>query len=111
MDVTKQHTASINPETTDETYLIGIDIGTTNIRVTAYDVDGTVLLSGTTTIDDPTLAGWERALREAAVHLPNERIVCSVDGTSGTVVLVDENGEQVFQPRMYHESAPEWGMY
>lgn len=109
MDMTKQHTATIHSKATDEMYLVGIDVGTTNIRVTAYDVDGTVLLSGTSTIDDPTLAGWERALREAAVHLPNERIVCSVDGTSGTVVLVDENGEQVFRPRMYHESAPKWG--
>lgn len=101
----KQHA----PRTTDEAYLVGIDIGTTDIRITAYGVDGTVLLSGTATIDEPSLTSWERALREAAVHLPNERIVCSVDGTSGTVVLVDENGEQVFRPRMYHESEPAWG--
>lgn len=86
--------------------LVGIDLGTAGARITAYTASGDIILSGSADIDHHTIDEWERALRAAALYLPSNRTICSVDGTSGTVVAVDANGEPVFEPRMYYESAP-----
>ncbi|MFC7157187.1 FGGY family carbohydrate kinase [Halomarina halobia] len=90
-----------------ETYLVGIDLALSSVRVTAYDWNGDVALSGTADIAEQSPAGWERAVREAAVFLPRARIVVSTIGTSGTVVTVDEYGNPIFEPRWYYETEPE----
>jgi xylulokinase len=91
------------------THLVGIDLGTSGVRITAYDTDGEVLLSSEAAIDVQTVDRWERALRGTALFLPGGRVLCTADGTSGTAVLVDEYGEPVFDPQMYYDSAPKQG--
>lgn len=89
-----------------DTQLVGIYLSPSAIHVTAYDPDGTTLASGEAEVYDHTTVAWERALREATPDLrPNG--ICSVASMSGTALLVDEYGEPVFPPQMYHESAPE----
>lgn len=87
--------------------LVGIDLGTSGARITAYNVSGEVMLSDSTEIQQHTIDGWERALRSAALFLSSGRTICSVDGTSGTVVAVDATGEPVFEPWMYYDPASE----
>jgi sugar (pentulose or hexulose) kinase len=89
------------------TYLVGIDIGTSGMRMTAYDTDGEIVLHDESDIETHTTEEWERALRDAALYLPSGRLVCTADGTSGTVICVDKHGEPVFPPQMYFDSAPE----
>ena len=91
------------------TQLVGIDLGTSGVRITAYGLDGEVLLGGEATIDAQTVDRWEAALYDTALYLPRGRVLCTVDSTSGTAVLVDDTGEPVFRPQMYYESAPEHG--
>lgn len=91
----------------NETFLVGVDLALSSVRVTAYDSGGDVALSGSAEITEPSVAGWEKALREAAVYLPQSRTIVSTVGTSGTVVAVDEHGNAVFEPKWYYETAPE----
>lgn len=91
----------------NDTFLVGVDLALSSVRVTAYDENGDVALSGRADVDEPSAEGWEAALREAAVYLPNERTVVSTVGTSGTVVPVDARGDAVFDPQWYYETAPE----
>lgn len=88
-----------------DTYLVGIDLGTSGAHITAYDTDGDIVLSNDADVESQTIEEWERALHDAALYLPSGRIICSADGTSGTALLVDEYGEPVFDPQMYHEAA------
>jgi len=87
-------------------WLIGIHLGTSEVRVGVYDREGTLRESGESDIGDQTTVAWERALRDATPPLPGEGI-CSVASTSGTVLVVDETGEPVFPPKMFYESAPQ----
>ena len=87
--------------------LIGIHLGTSEVRVDRYDTAGTLLDSGEVTIEDQTAVGWERALRRAVPPLPDEGI-CSVASTSGTLLVVDGTGEPIFPPQMFYETAPEY---
>jgi sugar (pentulose or hexulose) kinase len=89
-----------------EQKLIGVHLGTSNVAVTVYNQDGTVLNHGESSIEKQTTVAWERAFYEATPSLPDDAI-CSVAGTSGTILLVDKYGEPVFSPQMYYESAPE----
>jgi xylulokinase len=89
-----------------DVHLVGIDLALSSVRVTAYDRYGDIVLSGTADVDEQTVSGWERALREAAVYLPESRTVVSTVGTSGTVVAVDEYGSPMFDPRWYYETEP-----
>lgn len=88
-------------------HLVGIHLGTSEVRVAVYDVDGGLRASGEADIGGQTTAAWERAFREATPPLPTN-CICSVAGTSGTAVLVDEYGEPVFRPQMYYEAAQEY---
>lgn len=88
-----------------DTQLVGIYLSPSAIHVTAYAPDGKTISSGEAEIHEQTTVAWERALREAAPQIESHGI-CSVASTSGTALLVDEYGEPVFPPQMYHESAP-----
>jgi len=87
--------------------LVGVHLGTTELRVAVYGVDGELRASGEAAVGEQTTVAWERALREATPALSAEGI-CSVASTSGTAVLVDETGEPIFPPQMYYEAAPEY---
>ena len=101
----KLHSPSHDEVSMVDTQLVGIYLSPSAIHVTAYDPDGTVLATDEAEINDQTTVAWERALREATpAFRPNG--ICSVASTSGTALLVDEYGEPVFPPQMYHESAP-----
>ena len=94
---------------TDET-MVGIDLGTSGVRVAAYDAGGSVLAAGSADLRAQTTDAWLDALARAAPpDLPEDPSVLAVDSTSGTVVPVDRTGEAVCDPLMYHETAPEQG--
>ena len=91
----------------DDLHLVGVLLSTNKVRVSVYDIEGVLLRSGVAEISEQTTSEWERALREATPGLADTAI-CSVAGTSGTVVLANRYGEPVFPPQMYYESSPEW---
>jgi len=89
----------------EDTNLVGIYLSPSAMHVAAYNLDGELLTMNEVDISEQTTVAWERALGSAASSIP-ERGICSVASTSGTAVLVDEYGEPVFEPQMYHETAP-----
>lgn len=90
----------------NDTFLVGIDLALGSVRVTAYDENGDIQLNGRADVEQPGVEGWEAAIREAAVYLPQNRTIVSTVGTSGTVVPVDAYGNAVFDPQWYYETAP-----
>lgn len=95
---------------TEET-MVGIDLGTSGVRVVAYDARGAVRAAGSADLRAQTTDAWLDALARATptADLPDGPVVLAVDSTSGTVVPVDRVGEAVHDPLMYHEVAPDWG--
>lgn len=89
-----------------ETFLVGINLALESVRVTAYDRKGELVLSGSADINEASVEGWVKALRAAAVYLPESRTIVSAVGTSGTVVAVDKYGNAIFDPKWYYETAP-----
>ncbi len=87
--------------------LVGVDVGTSGVRVVAYAPDGAVLAAGSADLAERTPDGWTAALRAATPELPDGDVVCSVAGTSGTAVLVDGRGAPVAAPLPYEAEAPE----
>jgi len=89
--------------------LIGLDLGTTGVRYECYDIDGDNLASGRNKIREQTTEEWTRSLRSAVRNKKrfraSEQLLLSAQGTSGTVLLVDEYGNDVFKPIMYYEKA------
>lgn len=92
--------------------LIGIDLGTTGVRVGVYNIRGEVLATGKSSIHAQNVESWVDALMEATPSgllrsfKPEEKIV-TVDSTSGTALLVDKHGFPVYLPLMYYETAPD----
>ena len=92
--------------------LIGIDLGTSGVRVEVYDLEGESIAVRNAAVSRQTVEEWLGALRAASPSdaieqfAPGDKIV-TVDSTSGTVLLVDDRGRPVFQPIMYHEKAAE----
>jgi len=89
----------------ETTRFVGVHLGTSSVRVAVYDREGNELNAGNVQIGEQSTGSWERAFREAVPPLPDTGI-CSVAGTSGTALLVDEYGEPIFPPQMYFESGP-----
>jgi len=87
--------------------LVGIDLGTSGIRVVSYDRGGNVIESSSADLEAQSQSEWERVMRGGSPVLEDGEKICSADSTSGTVVMVDEFGDMVFPPIMYYESAPE----
>jgi sugar (pentulose or hexulose) kinase len=99
---------------------LGIDVGTSAVRAAAVDANGrrAAFASATTPapFDDNGLvtqhpAAWwkatRRALRDLARQIDFKRIgAIAVDGTSGTVLGVDVNGQPVTPAQMYNSRAP-----
>src|SRR6185437_9621054 len=99
--------------------VLGIDVGTSGVRVAAIDQAGhvaafaasampTPLRDGSRITQDPAI--WTRALDDAmarlALAVDLSRIgALAVDGTSGTLVAVDEQGSPVAAGSLYNDSA------
>ncbi|QLQ32371.1 MAG: FGGY-family carbohydrate kinase [Candidatus Thiothrix singaporensis] len=89
----------------------GIDLGTSGCRVAAIDAGGGVL--ATTRVDYPADAGqtpglWWSATRQALAGLPeNIRAnlqAMAVDGTSGSILLTDWQGDPTSPALMYDDA-------
>src|SRR5438105_951700 len=99
--------------------VLGIDVGTSGVRVAAIDQAGHVAAFATSTMPAPLRDGtritqdpalWARALDDAMASLGSAvdlaRIgALAVDGTSGTLVAVDELGRPVAAGSLYNDSA------
>ncbi len=83
--------------------VLGIDIGTSGVKVLAVEPGGTILSRGSAALPKPVPVGagceqdaelwWrasEQAIREAVAKLPGSAVIAavSVDATSGTIVPV-----------------------
>jgi sugar (pentulose or hexulose) kinase len=98
---------------------LGIDIGTSGVRVCALDQMGTLVATSAVTMPAPRRRGravrqdarvWWAAARKALAKLADaidRRAVraVAVDGTSGSVLAVDERGVPLAPARMYNDSA------
>ncbi|MGC8961006.1 MAG: FGGY family carbohydrate kinase [Candidatus Bathyarchaeia archaeon] len=96
------------------TVLIGLDVGTTGVRMECYTVDGEVISSGRATIERQETDHWLEAIEYAARSAVTDEVagdpekLLTIQSTSGTAILVDEYGRPVFPPQMYYErAAPE----
>jgi sugar (pentulose or hexulose) kinase len=91
--------------------LVGLDLGTSGVRYECYDTNGEVLVAGKSRIGEETVNEWIASLRSAVPkrNRPSnpKDIVVSAQGTSGTALLVDEYGNDLFRPLMYYEKEVE----
>lgn len=92
---------------------IGLDIGTSGARAIAMHADGVVLAEGKSAMldhgenhRDPEI-WWSAAsvaLKKALQHMDASRVVAiCVDGTSGTMIPVDEGNKPLSLGRMYND--------
>ncbi|WP_287583372.1 FGGY family carbohydrate kinase [Candidatus Borrarchaeum sp.] len=93
-----------------DVHLIGIELGTSGLRVAVYDLDGNIIAAKETEIKEQTTNNWLTSLisifpTELLKNVPSEKKILTVDGTSGSVIFVDKYGEPLFPPLMYFEKA------
>ena len=94
--------------------LLGIDVGTSGVRAALLDADGRLAgmasASFATIGEDPAApATWWRAVRLCLAELREGHdlsalAALAVDGTSGTIVAVDEGGAPIGPASMYDEA-------
>ncbi|MEM2123289.1 MAG: FGGY family carbohydrate kinase [Candidatus Bathyarchaeia archaeon] len=96
--------------------LLGLDVGTTGVRMECYTVEGEVISSGRAPIERQEVDHWLEAIEYAAKSAVTGKVagdpekILSIQSTSGTAILVDDYGRPVFPPQMYYERAvPEAG--
>jgi len=91
--------------------LIGIDVGSSGVRVEIYDINGFPIATGRESIARQDVYEWLRAIEAAMPSIVKECKTCekyvSVDSTSGTYIPVDEYGEPLTNPVMYYEKRPD----
>jgi len=99
-------------------YVIGVDVGTSGVRAVALDSANVALAMSRTPYTDFDLqssgsyrspeiwwAAVRRAVRSVVKQLPERKAVAlSVDGTSGTVLPIDQHGEPLSEPMMYNDT-------
>jgi sugar (pentulose or hexulose) kinase len=95
------------------TFVVGIDLGTSGARAVAMNGAGAVVASGTSSLSDHGGNGrsakvwWsavETALRRLLAQVsPTDIVALSVDGTSGTMLAIDRNGEPLADGMMYSD--------
>ena len=99
---------------------LGIDVGTSGVRAAAIDEDGRraafaaapmpAALEANGSVTQNPAIWWDAtrcALQALARQIQLERIAAiSVDGTSGTVVAIDANGNPVAPAQMYNSQSP-----
>jgi xylulokinase len=93
------------------TVLIGLDVGTTGVRMECYTVEGEVISSGRAPIERQETDHWLEAIEYAAKSAITDEVardpekLLTIQSTSGTALLVDEYGKPIFPPQMYYERA------
>ncbi len=96
---------------------IGIDVGTSGVRAVAMDASGRIVANAATRLADITNnhrdpQGWriafERTLDQVLEEVNRADVswLC-VDGTSGTVLAIDANGQPLAEPLMYSDAVPD----
>lgn len=97
--------------TTTEGLGLGIDLGTSGVRAALIDAGGEVRAETSLPLApaarrDPE-ALWQ-AVREALLALPMREAVrrIAVDGTSGSVLVIDERGTPLSPLSLYNDRAP-----
>ncbi len=89
---------------------LGIDLGTSGVRCAVVGADGTLVAMTRGAYPDDTAAGWWEAVSQTLHHLKDEIGLeamaqikaAAVDGTSGSMVLVDAALKPVTPPLMYN---------
>lgn len=97
----------------DRKLVVGIDIGTSGARAVVMTADGTVVTSGAAKLssysdDHRDPAGWwkavQAALGEALGGIDRQKVCAlAIDGTSGTMLPVDQGGAPLAVPMMYND--------
>ena len=97
--------------------VLGIDVGTSGVRIAASDRTGALLAMSTAPIiaplqdsgrslQDPRI--WRDAIEQAFASLDLKDLnvlALAIDGTSGTILAVDKNGEPLGLASMYNDLA------
>ena len=110
----------MNDQRVNSNYVIGVDVGTSGVRAVALDSGNVAIAVSRALYTDfdpqPQSTGsyrspevwWaavRRSVRSVVEQLPDQKAVAiSVDGTSGTVLPIDQHGEPVSQPMMYNDT-------
>jgi len=91
----------------EDTVYLGIDLGTSGVRVEAYSEDGSQLHLGRSPISSQDTEAWIRALRESMRGTRWKRwaVRAAVDSTSGSFIICGSHGEPLHPPVMYYEKA------
>ena len=88
---------------------IGIDLGTSGVRVETYSSGGDLLYLGRAEFRRQGVEVWLAALKESVQGLlsksPGGSARITVDSTSGSFILCDERGAPLHPPVMYYEKA------
>ena len=95
-----------------EHYALGIDFGTSGARAIALDPSGAILASGRVTVALGDPAQWAEQWRQSLVQLLGQLPLTvrqglgaiALNGTSGTVLLCDAQGQPVTEPLLYNDS-------
>ncbi|WP_018865164.1 FGGY-family carbohydrate kinase [Thioalkalivibrio sp. ARh3] len=99
-------------------HAIGLDLGTSGIRLALVDPDGERVYSAARDLPESETDGdgiaeqdpaqwWtlvRELLREAAEHLKGEPVAIAVDGTSATLLFLDADGRPVRPAMMYNDA-------
>ena len=98
---------------TDARLALGIDLGTSGVRVAVIDSNCSLLFSSATGYRQGLHApsDWTRALKELIPSIP-ERLrrqlgALAVDGTSGTLLACTHLGDPLGDALPYHQACPE----
>ncbi len=94
---------------------IGIDVGTSGVRVALVDARGALLAirySPLAPSDRRDPACWWHAVESALAALKASADISgvhgiAVDGTSGTILMLNETGQPMRQASLYNDPAPE----
>ena len=91
-------------------HFAGIDLGTSGCRLIVIDENKRVQSSTVLLYDDPdkqTPERWWDSVSQLLINLPNaikqNLQSIAIDGTSGTILLVDDNGEPLTQALLYND--------
>ena len=94
----------------ENAFFAGIDLGTSGCRLVVIDADKQVQSSTVVAYDNPdtqTPELWWDSVSQLLKNLPSaikqNLQSIAVDGTSGTILIVDDNGEPLTQVLMYND--------
>jgi len=92
--------------------IVGIDLGTTGVKIEVYDVNGQLLSSSSSPIEKQNIDEWINCLKSAAPskllkRFKSDEKAIVVDSTSGSFLITDSKGNPLMPPSMYYERAPE----